>query len=209
MQNFRHEGHQKMAETAKRRGAGGKLARSETVTVRLDPKLRYLAELAARKQRRTLSSYIEWAIEDSLKSVVIHQGSGYNGDDNLSVADEIKALWDVDEAERFVKLAIRYPDLLTHQENEIWKLLQDSLLLSPAMFRRNGNTSWDTGALEDRVFPTVRQHWPSFMVAYAGTLADRNEWVASIKAKVSGGHIYPAPPKPKSGFEDMDDDIPF
>jgi hypothetical protein len=38
---------------SKRKG-GGKLSRSETVTVRLDPKLRYLAELAALKQRRTL-----------------------------------------------------------------------------------------------------------------------------------------------------------
>jgi hypothetical protein len=46
-----------------RKGGGGKLSRSETVTVRLDPKLRYLAELAARLHRRTLSSYIEWAIK--------------------------------------------------------------------------------------------------------------------------------------------------
>ena len=49
-----------------RKGGGGKLARSETVTVRLDPKLRYLAELAARLHRCTLSSYIEWAINASL-----------------------------------------------------------------------------------------------------------------------------------------------
>ena len=42
--------------------------KSEVVTVRLDPKLKYVAELAARRQRRTLSSYIEWAIEDSLRA---------------------------------------------------------------------------------------------------------------------------------------------
>ena len=45
-----------------RKGGGGKLSRSETVTVRLDPRLRYLAELAARLHRRTLSSYVEWEI---------------------------------------------------------------------------------------------------------------------------------------------------
>ena len=55
-----------MTEQEMRRGGGGKLARTETVTVRLDPKLRYLAELAARVHRRTLSSYIEWAIKESL-----------------------------------------------------------------------------------------------------------------------------------------------
>lgn len=38
------------------------MTRSETVTMRLTPKLRYLAELAARKHRRTLSSYIEWVL---------------------------------------------------------------------------------------------------------------------------------------------------
>ena len=61
-----------MAEADKRKG-GSKLARSETVTVRLDPKLRYLAELAARKQRRSLSSYIEWAVEDSLSRVPLRE----------------------------------------------------------------------------------------------------------------------------------------
>ena len=61
-EDFSHPG------PTKRRGGGGKLARSETVTVRLAPKLRYLAELAARKQRRTLSSFIEWAIEETLET---------------------------------------------------------------------------------------------------------------------------------------------
>ena len=45
-----------MTEQEMRKAGGGKLSRSETVTVRLDPKLRYLAELAARIHRRTLSS---------------------------------------------------------------------------------------------------------------------------------------------------------
>lgn len=44
-----------------------KPARSVTVTARLDRRLRYLAEIAARAQRRTLSSFIEWAIRDSIR----------------------------------------------------------------------------------------------------------------------------------------------
>src|SRR5450631_1826768 len=82
-------------------GGGGKLARSETVTVRLDPKLRYLAELAALKHRRTLSSYIEWAIEDSLSRVQIREGSGYNNDMGSTVAGDAEYLWDVDDSDRF------------------------------------------------------------------------------------------------------------
>jgi hypothetical protein len=56
---------------ARRRPGGGKLSRSETVTVRLDPKLNYLCDLAARGQRRTKSSFIEWAIDNALKYVTI------------------------------------------------------------------------------------------------------------------------------------------
>ena len=80
-----------MAEE-KRKGGGGKLARSETVTVRLDPKLRYLAELAARKQRRTVSSFIEWAVEQSFSGVNLYQGTGYNGDESVTVEHEAARL---------------------------------------------------------------------------------------------------------------------
>src|SRR6516165_4850387 len=63
----------KRVRGGKRKGGGAKLVRSETVTVRLDPKLRYLGEIAARKQRRTVSSFIEWAIEDVLRRVSIEE----------------------------------------------------------------------------------------------------------------------------------------
>src|SRR6266446_2011041 len=108
-----------MADKEKRKG-GGRLNRSETVTVRLDPKLRYLAELAARKQRRTLSSFIEWAIEENLKQVY------FNGDIGPTVASEASALWDVDEPDRFVLLALHYPDMLMHEEQVLWKLVREN-----------------------------------------------------------------------------------
>ena len=98
-------------------GGGGKLSRSEIVTVRLDPKLRYLAELAARKQRRTLSSFIEWAIEQSLAEVKLTQ--------TATVADKARALWDVDECDRFIKLALHDESLLNYREQVLWKCLQE------------------------------------------------------------------------------------
>src|ERR1700737_1533196 len=105
----------------KRRSGGGKLSRSETVTVRLDPKLRYLANLAARRQRRTLSSFIEWAVQESLPHVII-SGGGYNVAPT-TVAEVGNELWDVDDADRFAKLALRFPDTLTHDEQILWKLI--------------------------------------------------------------------------------------
>ena len=50
--------------------------RSVTVTFRLDPRTRYLAEIAARKQRRSLSSFIEWAIHETLGKVTLVNAEG-------------------------------------------------------------------------------------------------------------------------------------
>lgn len=154
-----------------RKGGGGKLARSETVTVRLDPKLRYLAELAARKQRRTLSSFIEWAVEHALGEV--HVGS-------RTIAQEASELWDVEEADRFVQLALHHPELLTFEEQQIWKALNSSGLLEPM------NDSW---GLEMRVLPVLRDFWPELMRVRASPSALR-EWVDRVRADVAGGKIY-------------------
>ena len=108
-------------ELEKRREVGGsKLSRSKTVTVRLDPRLRYLADLAARKQRRTLSSFVEWAIEESLQHVALQEKDDGT---TVSVSDLAEVLWDVDEPDRFVALAARFPEMLTHDEQLLWKTL--------------------------------------------------------------------------------------
>ena len=45
----------------------GAETKSEVVSIRLHPEVRFLAELAARKQRRSLSSFIEWAVQRGLE----------------------------------------------------------------------------------------------------------------------------------------------
>jgi hypothetical protein len=149
----------------KRRRGGGKLARSETVTVRLDPKLRYLAELAARKQRRTLSSFIEWAIEESLKSIHFHT----TGDElSASIASVAAELWDVDEPDRFAKLALHYPDMLTHEEQILWKLVRENGYLWKG--HHDNNTRKWKWRLEPTslIFERLREHWATFRAVARG-----------------------------------------
>lgn len=102
--------------------------RSQVVTVRLDPKLKYLAELAARKQRRTLSSYIEWAVEQSLRLVPLKEiGTGDDRyEETVSLAEVNHNLWDVDESDRLANLAFAYSDLLTHREQVLWKIIRET-----------------------------------------------------------------------------------
>jgi hypothetical protein len=204
-----------MSKNEPRKESGSKLTRSETVTVRLDPKLRYLADLASRKQRRTLSSFIEWAVESSLREVKLYLGSNYNGDHNITVEEEANKLWDVDDSERFARLAITYPELLTHQEQEIWKLLLDSGLLSPARSRNySGMVEWSWSVLEDTVFPMLRRHWPELMIVYSEGMDASRKWVEKTESDVSSGKIYPikktnGTPKAPVVFDDIDDDLPF
>jgi len=188
------------SETEKRKG-GAKLSRSETVTVRLDPKLRYLAELAARRQRRTVSSFIEWAIEDSLKHLSLDLNGG------AKLADEAGMLWDVDDADRFAKLALRHPDLLTHEEQVLWKLVKENGFLWRGNYN-NVDREWAwTVREESLLFDRLREHWPAFCSVAEGS--------APHSALPTWIRTEPKPPSPPtaspkaSAFDDMDDDIPF
>lgn len=135
------------------RPAPGAGRRSEVIGVRLDPKLKYLAEIAARKQRRSLSSYIEWVISQSLDAVVLREASQRLGP--ATVASESERLWDVDESDRFVRLVYRYPDLLTHHEQMLWKLARECGFLWKI---RSGPNSTDFSEdVLDR--PTFRAWW--------------------------------------------------
>lgn len=160
-----------------KKGGGGKLSRSETVTVRLDPKLRFAAELAARKHRRTLSSFIEWAVEEAAKKVSIkyHYGSL---DDSIEPWDEyaieaIENAWDVDEADRFAKLALNYPALLTHDEEVLWKLICECGFLWRGQYEekplRNVQVWTWVVCLQSINFERLRENWENLKSVADGT----------------------------------------
>ena len=107
-----------------KKGGGSKLNRTQMVTLRLDPRLRYLTDLAARTQRRTTSGFIEWAIEEAIDNLELRYDSV--NDEKYTLGSESYWLWDVDEADRFVKLAGRYTNLLTHDEQILWKIILDA-----------------------------------------------------------------------------------
>ncbi|UNM96282.1 hypothetical protein MMG00_13990 [Ignatzschineria rhizosphaerae] len=91
--------------------------RKEATSVRLEPKVKYLVEVAARIQRRSVTNYIEWALEESLKSVDLFE------DSQQSVADYADKLWQIEESRRFVILAITRKDLLSFEEQKLWELI--------------------------------------------------------------------------------------
>jgi uncharacterized protein (DUF1778 family) len=149
-------------------GGGSKLQRTETVTLRLDPRLRYLTELAARRQRRTVSSFIEWAIEHALSDVIL--GEDARGLVNVDLAAFL--LWDPHEADRFAKLALYYPELLTYDEEVLWKLIWECEVLWHDDFEaRRGLPPKEKDAR--LLYLELRTHWEVLKKVAAGE-ADTN-----------------------------------
>ena len=182
------------------RNGGGKLSRSETVTVRLDPRLRYLAELAARKHRRTVSSFIEWAVEESLKHVILEPGTIDGRRREKTIADVASDLWDVDEPDRFAKLALSYPDMLTHEEQTLWKLIRENGLLWRG--RYDEDTAEWTWTIEgpNLIIETLRNNWVVFNSVAQGE-APRSALPKWIDKDPNS--------KPSQGFDKADESIPF
>lgn len=118
-----------MAAASKGKNGGGKLARSETVTVRLTPKMRYVAELAARKHHRTLSSFIEWAVDEALHSVLLFEGIEDGKRTGDSFAAVGNTLWHPKESVRFLNLGFIYPDLLSYSDQLIWQVIHEYELI--------------------------------------------------------------------------------
>lgn len=207
-----------MSKKEPRKESGGKLTRSETVTVRLDPKLRYLADLAARKQRRTLSSFIEWAIEDSLGRVELVHRWDYGNEHILTIKDETETLWDVDEADRLCKLAVAYPDLLTHEEQRLWKLAKE---LSFAIVDEKAEKTWGLFIEGKPIEQAIRILWPYLWkhiddeISYQELvqlmqkeIQPISHWENKQTAKPRLNSVSKPSSQPAS-YDDIDDDIPF
>jgi hypothetical protein len=108
-------------------------------------------------------------------------------------------LWDVDDPDRFAKLAIRYPDMLTHEEQTLWKLVRENGLLWKGRHDKvSGEWSW---RIEESslIFERLREHWETFNAVAKGE-AEKSSLPTWVKKKT----------EPKAGsFEDFDADIPF
>lgn len=189
--------------TTKKKSGGAKTTRSETVTVRLDPQLRYLAEIAARIQRRTLSSYVEWAIIESLKQNKIDDKNEF---DDRTVSDMAANLWDVDDADRFVKLALAAPHLLNYDEQRLWKLIQEFGEIWRGKWVAVGSdglkSRWTWTVNESSIiYQRLRNYWEELnkIANDGGGVNDLPYWAKEIER----------PKPPKAPDDDSDDDIPF
>jgi hypothetical protein len=99
---------------------GGNMAqRTESLTIRMNPRTKYLAQLAATQNGMTLSSLIDSSLLRALERTRIT----YAGE-TIALSKIADQLWAEHEADRIVLLADNFPFLLTPQQEEMWEVIQ-------------------------------------------------------------------------------------
>lgn len=147
---------------------GGKLVKSEAVQVRFDPILKLAAELAAAKERRTLSSFTETAVEQRVHDVQVARDADGHPVNALQVAREC---WNAEPLVQLNNLANRYPDLLTIRER---KIIDAKRLLCGSEFRQN-----DDGQIVENLL--LEQGWGDLC-----RYADGHITFAELRARLRG-----------------------
>lgn len=167
-----------MSERKRKSKASG--PRSEVFAMRLDPKLKYLAEIAARKQRRSLASFVEMAIEQALSKAILAEVDSVDGRHEISVLDESTKLWDLEPSDRFLKLAENYPELLTYEEQVIWKAIHEIQTYS-SYKDDEGKTQtishsflYRDGKREKPERGTIKECWPALVAFSLGEATERD-----------------------------------
>lgn len=173
------------------KGSGSKLGRTETVSIRLDPRLNYLCELAARSQRRTKSSFIEAMLAEQIQTQIINKWRESEYGEPRTFGSSADTLWHVREGQRLVALAIVAPELMTFEEQNVWALIEEN-----GYFWR-GHWAGDVWEFSVELGSIIRERidekWETLLAVAAGEKSEDD------LPKIS-------PPAPQSDF---DDEIPF
>lgn len=93
--------------------------RSETLGLRLDPRLKFAVELLSRDQRRSISGTVEWCVEQALQS----ERAEIVGVPT-TFAELTQRIWDVDPVRQLVNLCGLAPRLATFEELQKYRILE-------------------------------------------------------------------------------------
>lgn len=101
---------------------------SVNVSLRLDPKTKFLIDLISRSHKRTITGVIEWAIE-RMSRLESERGQGKDG---LSLGQIADYCWSTEEPSRILQLNEIAPSLLTYEEQRIIDTIKNTRgLLDP------------------------------------------------------------------------------
>lgn len=137
----------------------------ETLTIRMSPKIKYGLELLSRKQHRNLTSVAEWALDRVLNDR--NEGLWMSeGEEAFHLLDKV---WDPLEPDRFVKLALNYPSLLTYEEELLWKIVCENGFFWKGSQNKKGYYVWECDKDTIKI-DEVREYWETLKKVVSGEL---------------------------------------
>jgi len=98
--------------------------KTETLTLRLDPKTKFAIELLAREQKRTLAGVIEWAVQRAMSNQTVVTGAGKG-----SMQQLVDKVWSPDDLEKTIYLGLHAEHLLSYEEYCVWTVVKSNPLL--------------------------------------------------------------------------------
>jgi len=175
-------------------------AKTQTLSLRLDPKTRFILDFMARIKGQSITTVVERAIKDAGNGTVI--GPEYDERGNQIDRDNWSDFWDPSEGIRALKLLAcpYYPTTYDDDELQAFTTAHQQFFYSDTKCRQ-----------PRRAYVEVL--WEN-MERYLNIWREKKSedyWAAgeAMAADLSAARVAPPdwPPKPKSG--DLDDEIPF
>ena len=115
------------------------LIKGDSVTIRIDSRTRFGVDLLARLGRTTVTEVISQQIRERLAQALP------KCDVDGREVGLLDAVWDEYEQDRMVKLAVHAPDLLSPEEQKLWRVISEDRKYLPKSGRPN--------------FAAIRDNW--------------------------------------------------
>ncbi|WP_147150851.1 hypothetical protein [Neoasaia chiangmaiensis] len=147
-----------------------KVSKSESLTIRLDPKMRFALEFVARLKGQTITKVIERAVLDMADRTVVEYKNAPEGCDSADWRD----FWDVNEGIRALNMARTPETHPTFEEDEILDFVQQH----PSYFFRNGYERSFNREYIDVLWPEIEfllDVWRSTKSTNRGAVVDMME----------------------------------
>lgn len=101
--------------------------KTESLTLRMDPKIKFLIEVISRVRRQSITGVVEAAMEETAFDLEVPYF-----DEGKVEAHALGAIfseiWSTDESELFINMCFHLPTLMTYEEQRLWETIK----ISPA-----------------------------------------------------------------------------
>jgi len=105
--------------------------KTETLTLRLDPKAKFLIELMARERRQSITGVVESAImafaeQHTATACIYDESTGTNKDQVISLSRLADEIWSTDDSSLFHTFGHVAPHLMDYEEQRLLEIIYAS-----------------------------------------------------------------------------------